>query len=79
MRFSIHVFTVVFLQGSWALSYERQLMGELLQGYSPSARPVKNVSYHPVLIIMGVTNLCNIIIKPKKILNKNFHCFKLLV
>ena len=55
MRFSIHVFTVVFLQGSWALSNERQLTAELLQGYSPSARPVKNVSYHPVLIIMGVT------------------------
>ena len=55
MRLSILVFSVVLLQGSWALSYERQLTAELLQEYSSSARPVKNVSYHPILRIRGVT------------------------
>ena len=45
MILSILVITIVLLQGSLALSYERQLTGELLQEYSTSARPVKNVSY----------------------------------
>jgi len=54
MRLSIHVFTVVFLQGSWALSYERQLTGELLQEYSPTARPVKNDS-DAVEVSLGLT------------------------
>ena len=45
MALSILVITIVLLQGSLALSYERQLTGELLQEYSTSARPVKNVSY----------------------------------
>ena len=45
LTLSILAITIVLLQGSLALSYERQLTGELLQEYSTSARPVKNVSY----------------------------------
>merc|ERR1719317_292889 len=54
MILSILVITIVLLQGSLALSYERQLTGELLQGYSTSARPVKNDS-EAVEVILGLT------------------------
>merc|ERR1719244_596781 len=44
MAFSVLVTTIVFFQGSLALSFERQLTGELLENYCSSARPVKNDS-----------------------------------
>jgi len=54
MTLSILVITLVLLPGSLALSFERQLTGELLQEYSTSTRPVKNDS-EPVEVILGLT------------------------
>merc|ERR1719209_2086893 len=54
MMLSILVTTIGVLQGSLALSFERQLTGELLENYCSSARPVKNDS-DTVELKLGLT------------------------
>jgi len=51
---SLLVTTIGVLQGSLALSFERQLTGELLENYCSSARPVKNDS-DTVELKLGLT------------------------